>query len=119
MTVHELRLVLLQALIAKHGGAAAFSRRTGIAESTLSRVAGSNPTEVIGGRLAARIEAALGLPADHLSDFSTLLDDGRKLDAALVIGLCPTQKLLLSALLSRQLSPADARLLLVMLRRLP
>ena len=119
MTVYELRLTLLRDLIAKHGGASAFSRLTGIAEATLSRVAGSKPSERIGSRLAAKIEQSLGLPPYHLSDFSTLLDCGRKLDPATVLALSRTQKQLTSALLSRRLSPADARLLLALLRRLP
>ena len=118
MTVHEIRLVLLRELIASHGGATAFAAATGVDVSTLSRVAGRAPTENIGSRLSEKIERSLGLPTGHLSDFSTLLDGNRQLDPKLIRQFHGAHKRLVIELLSRPLSPRDARLFLALISRL-
>ncbi|WP_028451876.1 hypothetical protein [Chitinilyticum aquatile] len=117
MNVYDLRLHLLRQLIQQHGGLAAFSELTGIDKSTLSRCAGRNPSERIGTRLANRIETAIGLKPDHLSDFSTLIDSGGKLPADMLATAHPAQKRLISYLLHYPIDATTARALLLLARR--
>lgn len=117
MTIWELRLTLVRRLICDYGGPAAFAARTGIAESTLSRCAGKNPVSIIGDRLAKKIEEALGLPRNRLSDFSEPLDFAGKLHRQ-DVSLPTTTKELIQQLRSHPLAERDAQLLTAIAKRL-
>lgn len=74
MYVHEIRLYNLRRLLSASESANAFAEQAGIDPATLSRVAGRNPTEPIGDKIARKIEQNCGLNPGSLSSLAFAID---------------------------------------------
>jgi hypothetical protein len=66
VTIEEIRLANLQALVKEAGGPARAAERLDMEPSQLSQIAGRNPTRNIGSDLARKMEAKWGKPRGWL-----------------------------------------------------